>query len=966
MHRSTRSKTLSLIPPLVSSRFPRPRPFNHQGSGSIEGEVEFDSIRENLSVGVVELNSEATPLTVNPTSTNFDDSRDLSGVENLNSPDSSFPSTMDIGGISTNNQGPPPLAPLNPLVQPRGLSIVVPSGLQAAPMPPNLPCFNGTRDEDPSTHVKRFIELLTTCLITDHWYFLVWFPTTLRESAYEWYRNHAASTFRSWDELMRAFLEKYRPEVGQSAALTALANFRQGKDEDIPSYIRRFEHVVTRFVGNLLTDDTLRHFFLQGFFQEKIVKEILQARPTTLEDAKRAARIVAKVALEHEKLWRRESESIRSFIPIPARDKSGLERAQPSTLNYSPQVANPIPLNVRIPEPLPTLTFELDWRQEMKREIQEAQKGFHDQLQQQLRTMTDQMVFLLRNQNSNAPPSQIESGRHASGLWCTSCGQNGHTMQFCTTFCQQPPHRNQSLNEGQDRRPPPQWDNCRTYGKRHPPQSCWVETRVVCGNCRKNHPTDRCRTRDKVIPMGPLVGNFSQQAMDNQRGAKNPSHDNNLHPPNMYYDYNNHRQNQQPPQGLQTKQGFVPLGQNPGQSSQDARFASNTSSSGLDTILENRSQGTSQDPSSSQSHYVSHEPLTLEKKVRFSLPAHAVLTRAQKGKQQFAEPEYESFSEDSPHLSELNEVVQKALETTREANKKTPSIDPTTLNSPSRDRKGSGQSCEPPTPEWEGPRIPLYDKGIKPSPSPSTFKPYEFLEDLDRLKADISIAQLLQLAPSLYKGLKKTSSKRVKVKANLAARVGTSRRPLEKMFEVRAVEIEATIVDKILPRVLVDGGSGVNIMPLRTMEQLGLEFTGPSHMVINMANQAREAPLGQIRGCKVSTGGEVYTLTFQVIRMHSNRNSFPLLLGRPWLRAANAKVDWSGSKPHIVFGPESNLTKIYIQPSHPTNLGYSSSSSEDEDHVNQDVQNGVKFASPEFQKKGNSDPLACLGPGLYE
>lgn len=36
-----------------------------------------------------------------------------------------------------------------------------------------------------------------------------------------------------------------------------------------------FELVVTRFVGTLLTDDTLEHFFIQGFVKEETIKEIL-------------------------------------------------------------------------------------------------------------------------------------------------------------------------------------------------------------------------------------------------------------------------------------------------------------------------------------------------------------------------------------------------------------------------------------------------------------------------------------------------------------------------------------------------------------------------------------------------------------------------------------------------------------------------------------------------------------------
>lgn len=53
---------------------------------------------------------------------------------------------------------------------------------------------------------------------------------------------------------------------------------------------------------------------------------------------------------------------------------------------------------------------------------------------------------------------------------------------------------------------------------------------------------------------------------------------------------------------------------------------------------------------------------------------------------------------------------------------------------------------------------------------------------------------------------------------------------------MKAVEIEVMIVDKVIPNALVDGGSGLNIMPLQTMEKLGLSLTGYSPFVINMAN----------------------------------------------------------------------------------------------------------------------------------
>lgn len=182
------------------------------------------------------------------------------------------------------------------------------------------------------------------------------------------------------------------------------------------------------------------------------------------------------------------------------------------------------------------------------------------------------------------------------------------------------------------------------------------------------------------------------------------------------------------------------------------------------------------------------------------------------------------------------------------------------------------------------------------------------------MRANISIAQLLQLAPSVKKVLKEgvPVTRRRGRKPRIVARASIAWNLSKRAGEVKAVEIEATIVNKVLPRVLVDGGSGVNIMPLHTMEQLRLQITEPSPYVINMANQTPEAPVGQITGCKMSTGGEVYTITFQVLKMHTNRNSFSLLLGRPWLRAANATVNWGGNRPHITYSLETSSTKMYI------------------------------------------------------
>ena len=155
---------------------------------------------------------------------------------------------------------------------------MVPQNLAAVDMPSHLPKFYGTKDEDPSRHMERYIERLASSLVTNPGYWLVWFPTTLEGEAYEWYRDHAEGHFIGWEQLQREFLNEFRPEVGQSTALRALSSLKQGRKEEILAYIRRFDLVCTRFVGTMLNDDTLKQFFIQGFFKSGTIRGVVSPK----------------------------------------------------------------------------------------------------------------------------------------------------------------------------------------------------------------------------------------------------------------------------------------------------------------------------------------------------------------------------------------------------------------------------------------------------------------------------------------------------------------------------------------------------------------------------------------------------------------------------------------------------------------------------------------------------------------
>lgn len=120
---------------------------------------------------------------------------------------------------------------------------------------------------------------MTSSLITNPGYWLVWFLTTLEGKAYERNKDYAEGHFRGWEQLKTEFLKDFRPDVGQSTALRILASLKQDREEEILAYIRIFDLVCTRFVGTILNDYTLKKFFIQESLKLKRIRGVLEKNP---------------------------------------------------------------------------------------------------------------------------------------------------------------------------------------------------------------------------------------------------------------------------------------------------------------------------------------------------------------------------------------------------------------------------------------------------------------------------------------------------------------------------------------------------------------------------------------------------------------------------------------------------------------------------------------------------------------
>ena len=106
---------------------------------------------------------------------------------------------------------------------------------------------------------------------------------------------------------------------------------------------------------------------------------------------------------------------------------------------------------------------------------------------------------------------------------------------------------------------------------------------------------------------------------------------------------------------------------------------------------------------------------------------------------------------------------------------------------------------------------------------------------------------------------------------------------IDNHMSVISIYIGKNIVD-----VLLNSGSGVNIITEEERRKLGLLKPSPAPFNLKMANGTIAKPTGLLRDVKIHIHGIPYIVTLTVIDCQTIKSDYSMLLGRPWFR--NAKV----------------------------------------------------------------------------
>ena len=96
-----------------------------------------------------------------------------------------------------------------------------------------------------------------------------------------------------------------------------------------------------------------------------------------------------------------------------------------------------------------------------------------------------------------------------------------------------------------------------------------------------------------------------------------------------------------------------------------------------------------------------------------------------------------------------------------------------------------------------------------------------------------------------------------------------------------------------IKNVYVDGGVAINVINEQTMQQVGLKSDSPSLYKIKMADNSRAKATGAVTDVKMDVYNIATLYTFHVHPTKLDRNAYPIILGKPWLRQVGALQKWA-------------------------------------------------------------------------
>lgn len=132
------------------------------------------------------------------------------------------------------------------------------------------------------------------------------------------------------------------------------------------------------------------------------------------------------------------------------------------------------------------------------------------------------------------------------------------------------------------------------------------------------------------------------------------------------------------------------------------------------------------------------------------------------------------------------------------------------------------------------------------------------------------------------------------------------------------------IGNTLFDRAMLDLGASINVMPRVIYEKLNLGNLTETGLIIQLADRSNAYSDGVLENVLVQVNQLVFPANFYVLDMREESSSrdIPLLLGRPFLKASQAKIDVHSGSLTMEFDDEIIKFNIFDAMRYPIDVNY--------------------------------------------
>ncbi|CAN6711700.1 unnamed protein product [Malus baccata var. baccata] len=195
----------------------------------------------------------------------------------------------------------------------------------------------------------------------------------------------------------------------------------------------------------------------------------------------------------------------------------------------------------------------------------------------------------------------------------------------------------------------------------------------------------------------------------------------------------------------------------------------------------------------------------------------------------------------------------------------------------------------------------------------------DILETFRKVQVNIPLLDAIKQIPKYAKFLKKlcTTRKRIRekevvhVSENVSALLQRKLPP--KCKDPGSFTIPCVIGNTRFDHAMLDLGASINVMPYSVYASMNLGKLKNDGVIIQLADQSNAYPKGVLEDVLVQVDHLIFPADFYVLDMEDSTHSppSPLLLGRPFMKTAQTKIDVAKGAVTMAFGGDMINFKIY-------------------------------------------------------